>query len=188
MAFLYNKISRRVLLALITMWGIVSFWQLSPLFTIKLIIVVLGVLSLAFIWFEVAPLFLLIFLSFIASYSFYGFLFQYNLPIWLIMVGLAVIFGYIYLYVEQKIGILGNSRLIYLVLFVLITLEVFLSISYFPINPLSKSLIIGVVSYLFIGFIYTVLAKHEKSIRSYVLIALFMIILIFTTSSWGGSI
>lgn len=173
---------------LIILWGVASFWQLNQIFTVKIAIIFLGLLSILFTWFEIAPLFLLIFLSFISAYAFYGFLFQYNLPIWLIMIGIAVVFGYIYLYVEQKIGILGNRRLIYLVLFCLLTLEAFLGLSYFLINPLSKSLIIGVVSYLFVGFSYTVLAKHENKITTYLLIAAFIISLIFLTSGWGSSI
>lgn len=188
MAFLYNTINRRALLILITLWGIVSFWQFSSVFSVKIMVLLLAILTIVFTIIEVAPLFLLIYLSFIVSYAFYGFLFQYNLPVWLEMLGIAIIFGYIYLYVEQKIGILGNKRLIYLILFCLLTLEVFLCLSYFLINPLSKSLVIGAVTYLFIGFIYNVLAKHESKISIYVLVSSFIIFIIFLTASWGGSI
>lgn len=176
------------MLSIITLWGVASFWQLNQVLPTKIAIVAIGLLALVFTWFEVAPLFLLIFLSFISSYALYGFLFQYSLPIWLIMLGMAVIFGYIYLYIEQKIGILGNKRLIYLVLFCLIALEAFLALSYFLINPLSKSLIIGVVSYLFVGFSYTVLAKHENKLLTYLFVALSIITIVFVTSSWGGAI
>lgn len=176
------------MLILIILWGLLSFWQLNHILAVNIAISVIAVMAIFFTLFEVAPLFLLIFLSFISSYALYGFLFQFSLPIWLIMVALLIIFGYIYLYVEQKIGILGNKRLIYLVLFCLITLEVFLSLSYFLINPLSKSLIIGVVSYLFVGFSYTVLAKHESKLSTYLFVATLMGGIIFLTSSWGGSI
>lgn len=176
------------MLILVTLWGVVSFWQLNQILAVNIAILVLGIFTIIFTILEIAPLFLLIFLSFISSYALYGFLFQYNLPIWLIMLGLIIVFGYIYLYVEQKIGILGNKRLIYLILFCLIALEVFLSLSYFLINPLSKSLIIGVVSYLFVGFSYTVLAKQESKLSTYLIVAVIMGGLIFLTSSWGGSI
>lgn len=170
------------------MWGTVSFWQLSQNSLTTISVALFGVLSLLFTIFEIAPIFLLIFLSFTSSYAFYGFLFQYNLPVWLIMLGLLTVFGYVYLYVEQKIGILGNKRLIYLVLFCLITLEVFLSLSYFLINPLSKSLIIAIVSYLFVGFSYTILAKHKNNLATYILIALFVIAIVLLSSPWGGAI
>jgi len=187
-AFLYNKISRKFLLSLIILWGLVSFWQLNQNPITKISVISFGVIALIMTMFETAPLFLLIYLSFTTAYAFYGFLFQYSLPIWLIMIGLLVIFGYIYLYVEQKIGILGNKRLIYLVLFCIIVLEIFLSLSYFFINPLSKSLIIAITSYLFVGFSYTVLAKHSGKIVTYALIALFVITMVFLSSPWGGSI
>jgi predicted neutral ceramidase superfamily lipid hydrolase len=97
-----------------------------------------------------------------------------------------IIFGYVFVYTEQKIGILGNKRLMYLVLFSLIVLEVFFTLNYFLISPLSKSLIIATISYVFIGFCYTVLAKHtDNSIKTYLVIAGIMITIILSTSIWG---
>jgi len=188
MAFLYNKISRKFLLSLIILWGLVSFYQLNQSSPTKILIIAFGVFALILTIMETAPMFLLIYLSFTTAYAFYGFLFQYNLPVWLIMLGLLTIFGYVYLYIEQKIGILGNKRLIYLVLFCIIILEIFLGLSYFLISPLSKSLIIAIVSYLFVGFSYTVLAKHSGKLATYVLIALSTIVMLFISSSWGGAI
>jgi hypothetical protein len=95
-------------------------------------------------------------------------------------------FGYLFVYTEQKIGILGNQRLIYLLLFSIITLEVFLALNYFLISPISKSMIIAAVSYIFIGFCYTVLAKHEdKNFLSYIILFSATILIIFSTSIWG---
>jgi hypothetical protein len=186
-AFLYNKTSRKILLTLIIIWSLASFWLLNLTFSIKIAIIILGLLSLLFVWLETAAIFLLIFLSFVVAYAFYGFLFQYNLPVWMIMSGILVIFGYIFLYTEQRIGILGNKRLIYLILFGLITLEVFLMLSYFLISPLSKSIIIAITSYLFVGFSYTVLARHEDNkMSTYIFVALLVILTVFLSSSWGG--
>lgn len=151
-------------------------------------ITILGVIALILAVVEAAPIFLLIFLSFTASFAFYGFLFQYSLPVWLVMLGLILIFGYVYLYVEQRIGILGNKRLIYLLLFCLIALEVFLSLSYYLINPLSKSIIMAIISYLFMGFSYIVLAKHEGKLATYLSVAFITVILILLSSSWRGTI
>lgn len=186
MAFLYNKTSRRILLSLIVTWGIVSFWLVNQADFARILISLLGVLSIVFVWAEIAPIFLLIFLSFSVSYALYGFLFQFNLPIWIIMLAILIIFGYLFVYTEQKIGILGNKRLIYLVLFSLITLEVFLSLNYFLISPISKSLIIATSSYVFVGFCYTILAKHTDSkFKTYLAIAAMVITVIFMTSIWG---
>ena len=161
----------------------------SPSTPLLILIILLSVFSIFFTLFEMAPIFLLIFLSFLTSFALYNFLFQFNLPVWLIMIAILVVFGYFFYYTEQKIGILGNKQFIYLVLFSLITLEVFFALNYFLISPLSKSLIISSISYLFIGFCYSVLAQHEdKKLRTYLLLAAIMILLIFISSIWGNTI
>ncbi|MFA5926986.1 MAG: hypothetical protein WCT32_01460 [Patescibacteria group bacterium] len=163
-----------------------SFLVLNPLWVARISILALGALGLALTWAEIAPLFLLIFLAFSTSYAFYGFFFQYNLPTWLIMISILVIFGYIFTYTEQKTGILGNKRLIYLILFSLVVLEVFLVLSYFMINPLSQSLIIAATAYLFAGFCFSILAKRDDtSLKTYLWVAISAISAILLTSSWS---
>ncbi|MCX6808379.1 MAG: hypothetical protein NTW50_01810 [Candidatus Berkelbacteria bacterium] len=104
------------------------------------------------------------------------------------MVGILSVFSYLFAYFEQRIGILGNKRLVYLVLFSLIILEVFLSLSYFLINPIGQSLIIAAISYLFVGFCYTVLAKHtDNKFITYVIFTTIAVGLVFLTSAWGVS-
>ncbi len=153
------------------------------------LIALFGLFNLLFIWLEYSALVTLVSLSFLSAYAFYGFLFQYNLPNWLVMVGILLIFGYLFLYTEQRIGILGNKRLIYLFLFSLISLEVFLALAFFLINPLSKSLIMAVVSYVFVGFCYVVLAKHDDNkLSTYLTVALISMFMVFISSGWGGAI
>jgi len=185
-AFLYNKLNRRILLSLIVAWGIVSFWLVNQASFARILITIMGALCLVFVWYEVAPIFLLIFSSFSVAYALYGFLFQYGLPIWLIMLAILVIFGYLFVYTEQKLGILGDKRLIYLILFSILTLEIFLVLNYFLISPISKSLIISIVSYVFVGFCYTVLAKHtDNKFSTYLAVATAVITVVFMTSIWG---
>lgn len=188
MAFLHNQFLRRISLSLILAWGILAFILVSSNVLLELILIsVMGIVCLIFIWMEISPIFILIFLSFTSSYAFYVFLNQLSLPIWLVMIAILVIFGFLFTYTEQKIGILGNKRLIYLVLFSIIILEVFLVLSYFLINPISQSLVIATTSYLFVGFCYTVLAKHtDNKFSTYALLTAIVIALIFLTSNWGG--
>jgi hypothetical protein len=186
MAFLYNKLNRKLLLSLIIAWGIISFWLINQAIYSKIAISVLALVCFFLIIYEVAPIILLIISSFLVSYSLFGFLFQFGLPLWFVMLIILVIFGYLFVYTEQKIGILGNQRLIYLLLFSIITLEVFLALNYFLISPISKSMIIAAVPYIFIGFCYTVLAKHEdKNFLSYIILFSATILIIFSTSIWG---
>jgi len=188
MAFLYNQTTRKILLAVILLWGLFSFYYLNQdNWSAIAIIIFLSILGIIFIIKEISAVFLLLFLSFTTSYAFYVFLFLFALPLWLVMIGILVIFGYLFTYTEQKIGILGNKRLIYLVLFSMIILEVFLSLGYFLINPISQSLIITAVSYFIIGFCYTVLAKHtDNRFITYILITAAIIISTLRISQWGG--
>ena len=186
MTFLYNKFIRKFLLSLIVLWGVLSFWLINQANFTKIAITLIGAFSILFIFWEISSLFILIFSSFIISYSFYGLLFQLNLPVWLVMILILIIFSYLFIYNEQKIGILGNKRLVYLVLFSLIILEVFLVLNYFLISPISKSMIIATISYVFVGFCYTILAKHnDNKFINYLLIAGLLIFMIFSTSIWG---
>jgi len=183
LAFLYNKITRKITLLLILFWSIVSFYFIDRLVADKVLITTVGLIAFLFIIFELAPLFIVIILSFTVSFALYGFLFTFNLPVWLLMIAILILFGYLFLYMEQKTGILGNKRLIYLLLFSILILEVFLALSYFIINPLSKSLIISAVTYIFIGFCYTVLAKHkDNSFSTYLYFFVFSLILIMIVS------
>lgn len=188
MAFLQNQILRKFILSAILLWGTVTFYLSNgqnQLFVI--LIVFVSIFGLFAVWKEFSAIFTLILLSFFSAYAFYTFFLQFDLPLWALMISILVVFSYLFTYTEQKIGILSNKRLIYLVLFSLVILQVFLILSYFLINPISQSLVIAAVSYLFIGFCYTILAKHEShSFVTYLIVASIMILLVFASSSWGS--
>lgn len=188
MAFLYNHIARKTLLTVILAWGDFSFYLANSnnlvLFFIMLAISALG---LILIWNEVAPVFLLILLSFTSAYAFNTYLLQLNIPLYLIMIGILIVFGYLFTYTEQRIGILGDKRLIFLLLFAIIVLEVFLTLTYFLVNPIVQSLIITAVCYLFVGYCYTIIAKHtDNKFITYILLSGLAMAAILLTASWGG--
>ncbi len=188
MAFLHNQILRKIILTIILAWGCVSYYLANSQNLIAVwLIIFISFLGLISIIRESSPIFTLILLSFVSAYAFYTFFLQFDLPIWLLMVSIMVVFGYLFTYTEQKIGILSNKRLIYLVLFSLVVLEVFLILSYFLINPISQSLIIASICYLFVGFCYSVLAKHQSSsFTTYLVVTSVVIIAIFLTSNWSS--
>lgn len=189
MIYLFNKTANKILLETVLLLGIVYFWTSNSYLVTTFLITIMGLLAFILIILENAPIFILIYLSFLTSFSLYSFLFQFNLPVWVIMILILILFGYFFYYTEQKIGILGNKRLAYLILFSLIVLEVFFALNYFLISPLSKSLIISTIIYLLIGFCYTILAKHDdKRLKTYLIIATIMIGVVFTSSIWGNSI
>jgi hypothetical protein len=188
MAFLHNHLARKILLSIILAWGTMSFYLVNKdTLVLIYLILIIALFGLFYIWKEKSAIVSLILLSFTSAYAFNVFMFQIKIPFWLIMIGVLLVFGYLFTYTEQKIGILGNKRLIYLVLFSLIILEVFLALSYFVISPTNQSLIIAAISYLFVGFCYTVLAKHvDNNFITYIIITALAISLVFLTSTWGG--
>ncbi|HOX41311.1 MAG TPA: hypothetical protein PK263_03905 [bacterium] len=188
MAFLYNKPIRRILLTVILLWSVGTFyWINQDGRTLIWLVGLFSIFGLVAIWKEAIPIALLIFLSFSSSYAFYVFLFQFNLPPWLVMIGVLVIFSYLFTYTEQKIGILGNKRLLYLILFSTIILEIFLLLTFFLIDPINQSLIVALTCYLFIGYCYTILAKHtDNSFATYLAISSIAALVILATSRWGG--
>lgn len=188
MAFLYNTILRRITLTFILLWGIAPFYYLNsdaPFILVLFFITVLA--ALYFIWSEISAIFILIYLSFTTAFAFNVFLFQFSIPLYVAMIGILLVFSYLFTYMEQKIGILGNKRLIYLVLFSLIILQVFLLSSFFLISPINQSLIIATISYLFVGYCYTILAKHKDSnFHHYVLFSILALLSIFLSTDWSG--
>lgn len=187
MAFLKSKLLRRIILTIILLWASVAFWFLNEVFTVSIITVVLSVPILYLVWSERFPLIVLIFLSFTSAFALYGFLFYFNLPLWIVMLASLFLYGYLFTYLEQKIGILGRERLIYLLLFSLLILEMFLVLSYFLISPLNRSLIIALSSYLLSGFCYSIIEeKRPKSFPPYIWMFCIIIALLLFTANWGA--
>lgn len=187
MAFLKSKLLRRIILTIILLWATVAFWFLNEVLAISVITALLSIPVLYLIWSEKYPLIVLIFLSFTSAFALYGFLFYFNLPLWIVMLASLFLYGYLFTYLEQKIGILGPERLIYLLLFSLLILEMFLVLSYFLISPLNRSLIIALSSYLLAGFCFSIIEeKKPKSFPAYLWTFWIMIALLLFTAIWGA--
>jgi len=185
MAVLYNTNLRKAILAVVLVWSIVTFWFSGQIDFLSWTVTILGLGTLFLIYFERSPSTILIFLSFTSSYALYSFLYYFFLPLWVIMLGAFIILGYLFLYVEQILAILGRERLVYLLVFNLIILELFLFLNYVLIDPLNRSLIIGVSSYLFLGYCIDYVDKNlHNRFLNFVYIFLILLILILLTANW----
>jgi len=186
MAFLHNKSLRSVVLTLLAIWSVGCFWMFSQNLFINSTITFVAVCSLYLIWAELSPLFILIFLSFTSSFALYGFLFYFNLPLWVIMIFGLLIYGYLFTYFEQKVDVLKPERLIYLALFTLLIAETFIFISYYLISPLNRSLIISLETYLLAGFCLTIIEKKDsKQFFLYSVVFAVILLLIIITAPFG---
>lgn len=186
MAILRNKSLRRIALIILTFWSAGSFWFFNYNLFVSSTITLIGAISLFLIWTELSPFFLLIFLSFTSAYSLYGFLFFLNLPLWAVIIAALIIFGYLFACFEQKFDFLKPEQAIYLVIFGLIIAETFLFLSYLLIDPLNRSLIISLVSYLIAGFCLTIIDKnHFKEFSIYLVVFMIAYLAIVLTTSFG---
>ena len=187
MAFLHNKSLRRVVLILLLAWSAGSFWFFNQSLIVDSFVTFVAAVCLFLIWTEISPLFILIFLSFTSAYALYGFLFFLNLPLWAIMLFALLIYGYLFTFFEQKIEVLKPEQLIYLLLFALIITEMFLLLSYFLIDPLNRSLLVALVSYLLAGFCLTIIEKRSfADFLIYLLVFGLVYGLILLTASFGA--
>ena len=186
MAILRNKSLRRIALIILTLWSAGSFWFFNHSLFVSSTITLIAAISLFLIWTELSPFFLLIFLSFTSAYSLYGFLFFLNLPLWAIIIAALMIFGYLFACFEQKFDFLRPEQAIYLVIFGLIIAETFLFLSYLLIDPLNRSLIVALVSYLIAGFCLTIIQKNRfKEFSIYLIVFMIAYLAIVLTTSFG---
>lgn len=185
MAVLYNSNLRKIILASILLWSGATFWFSETIPFLNWAIVIVGLLVLLLIYFERSPSTILIYLSFTSAFALYSFLYYFNLPLWVIMIGAFLIFGYLFLYTEQILAILGIERIIYLLIFNLIILELFIFLSYILIDPLNRSLIIGISSYLFLGYCIDYVDKDlPNRFLNFIYVFMVLLILILLTANW----
>lgn len=180
-----NVIQKAVLLLLL-FWGLASFFLFVSHDLVKLFVVVFSLLSLYFIFNSRGEFALLLFLNFINFYAFYGLLFTYNLPLYLVMIGLIFVSGSTFYILGRKM--ISNSNFnLYTLFFILLMLEIYLVLSYWLINPLTRSFIITIFIYLFYGFITSVKDQkfENKSFRGYIYITVIILLVLVSTISWG---
>ena len=187
MAFLKNKILSKFVLSLLLFWAGAYFYLLNQYLYINIIVAFFVLIVLILIWFEIGFLFSIIFLSFLSTFVLYGYLFAYNLPLWLVMIGFFLVHSYLFFYLEQKSEIVANLKMIYLFLFSLLVLELFLFLSYFLISPLNRSFLIAALVYFISGFTSVIIAKKESSgIIPFVLIFSLLFVMILLSANWGA--
>lgn len=178
-------VSKGVLILLLS-WGCFSFFIFSAPSLIKWFVFLLSLLSIYLILVGFGNLFLAVFLNFVNIYGFYGFYFIYNLPLTPIMFGLAFTTLIIYYLLIRK-NIAHDDQNLYVVFFLIYILEIFLALSYWLINPLSRSFIILIFVYIFVGYSLSAKSDHFRSKKfwPYLSISLLSLVILLLTVSWG---
>jgi len=186
MAFLYSTKLRKITLTILLIWASVFFWFLSGQLVVNIIIVFASMMCLGAILSDQNTHYTTIYLSFLTAYVLYGYTSVNNLPTWLIMAGVLVIYLYLFANLEQKMEFITGQRLIYLFIFALLSLETFIFLSYFIISPINRSLILAMVVYTICGFCDSIISqKKPKLMLSYLLVFLIVFVTMLLTAAWG---
>lgn len=189
-----SRILSRGVLLLLVLWGLASFFLFKSPLPAEILVTTFALIAGYLIF---APkdgpfvagwrkLFLLYFINFVNFYAFYGLLFTYNLPLYIVMIGIFIVSGSSFFFLGQKVAN-RNFFYLYLLFFVIITLEVFLAMSFWLINPLTRSLMMVISIYILLG-LWTSITNGEfnkESFRKYLVVAVAIILVTILTVGWG---
>lgn len=159
---LFEKILLFVLLAS----SIVGFWYFESSLILRIAVIVLGVISLILAFFNVPEKpqlssrreLLILLILYLGLFSIYNLLYGLSIPLFIVMLAILLLvcslfFGLIMI---DRVNTLISKPLfnLFIILMGLVILEIFLSLSYWPVDPRFKSLIIVVIFYLITNLIY----------------------------------
>ena len=163
------------------MIGLSVCWITTSFVSDKVFLILFGIPAIIFIFFDLMPIYLFVLLSYLFYHCLYQLLFYVSIADWIIMILMAVISFFVVIYFLKHIKMNKNKLIIYSAVYPVIMLEFFLLTNYFLVNPRGQSLIMAVLSYLFIGYIES---EHsdEGDFKTYLLMAAISFFMIFVFS------
>jgi len=186
-----NQLIHYLILGLLFILGIVGFFHFEYTWFYKLAIVAMSFIGL--IWYlGQGKLDFAIYLVFaLAVYNLDNLNLVSGWQLFLIMFFIIVLNSYLFylmLFFDSETDISLNFLIFYTVLFDLFVIEIFLSLSYWPANPISKSIILVSLFYLFYQIAYYRFQNmlQLKKIYPHILVSVIAIILIISSAQWYG--
>ncbi|MBM2820260.1 MAG: hypothetical protein HW405_20 [Candidatus Berkelbacteria bacterium] len=143
-------------LVIILALGIWSFFYFESSLTLRILILALGAVGLFQI--KKMPEILVLTNVYLIIYDLYNIRYGLAVPLAIIMIivlVLSVLVFYINLEITQEVKFTNkNLLLVYLTVISLVVLEIFLAMSYWPVDPKTKSITITVAFYVIIKAVY----------------------------------
>lgn len=162
-------------------WDLTDLASLSSLNQItRILVVILGLVSIYLVWTRSFPNLPILFLVFTGCYFLYEQFFAHSWPIYLILIFLFIILWLIFPIFHIKV-----NHGIYFILFVLTLFEVFVTLGYWLVNPMTRSLIMAITAYLFGGWLLNLESKDHRILNNYYFYAVVAFLTILLTSHWG---
>lgn len=199
-----NLKMKKIILPFLLFLGIVFFLMFEVSGILRQSIIIVGVFSfiLFFIIYRKIPLekpkdrkntpvynilfFLLNLTAFLNFWIVFNIYFNFSLPLWGSMILALVVAVALFYYLFWACGIFSDYLLSFLVLIGLVILEIFVTLSYWPVDFITKSMILTLVFYVFSG-LCIIRAKKEltkKVIAEYLVLFIIIFSVIIFTMKW----
>lgn len=192
-------ILRRSLLPILLTMGVLSFIFFMPEPVFRQVIMIVSTICLYFVLLNIDQFpyksFLITrlnfsFVSLVAAYLLYYSVshlsVSFAMPLWtLMLIVVAVSFGIVYSVLWAS-GIDRSKTILYTVLFGFLMSEVFLVVSFWPVDPSAKSIVLVVALYIFWGIFSHWLERiiTKRVVLEYILVGLILVGVVLVTASW----
>jgi len=177
----------KITLMILILLGAASFFMFQTIMAFQWIFAFSSILAIIFYLKNSSSFFVIIVVSFSLSYLIFGLASTFGLPLWALFISLAGLLSLIIYLVYSQLQINISNFNSILLFYLIITSEIILALSFWLVNPLTKSLILSIFSYLFSGYLLNESNNDNIFIdnRNYIYVALIIFILLLFTVSWG---
>jgi hypothetical protein len=174
-------------LILLLIWGVASFFLFSGLGVSTWPILFISLISIMLVIYKTAKQFLLVYISFLLLYGIYGFQYIYNFPLWVAIIMLTALFSLLIVFLYSENQRISKFLPLYVSLFVLINIELYLTLSFWLANPLSRSFIAALSVYVFSGYLESIDGDNfeQNKFNGYLFTATALLVILLLTSAWG---
>ncbi|MCX6810762.1 MAG: hypothetical protein NTY30_03475 [Candidatus Berkelbacteria bacterium] len=182
-----KNLTAKIVLSFLVLWGVASFFIFPTLPIFQWAMLLIALFTLYFTLTESSGYFVLILITFSSTYFFYGLQFAYGFPLWAILIGLGFFLVLTFWFLGRQLIANNGNFLLVLTFFLISILEIYLALSFWLINPLTKSLMMGIFSYLFAGYLSNISDTDtiNNKFSIYLYIAIFTLLILVFTVSWG---
>jgi len=174
-------------LILLLIWGVASFFLFSGLNISIWPVLTVSLISIILVIYKTAKQLLLVYINFLLLYSIYGFQYVYNFPLWIAIIMIVVLSSFLIISLFNDHQRILKFFPLYVSAFVLINIELYLTLSFWLVNPLSRSFIAALSVYIFSGYLESTSGDSFKQdkFNSYLFTAAILLVILLLTSAWG---
>lgn len=189
----------KVTIVMILAATLIGFWYFENSLILKILVVILTVTGLLVALIQKTqkpPLrspreFIILLILYLGLFTLYNLLYGLSIPLYLVMIAILVLVAGLFagLLVLDRLGTIISPPLfwVFILMVGLVVLETFLSLSFWPIDPKVKGLIIVVIFYLMTNLIYLYAHSVLKLKRTIgILIVSVAILSLFILGIWLG--